>query len=287
MIIALVLPAFAGRMAVTVDDLPWQDHGPRDVARAGDAPRRLVEALTSRGVPAVGFVNSDRVDDPALVRAWTDAGLELGNHGASHQSLSRLGLDAWLGDARRCDTWLRAFGPAPRWFRYPYLHQGDTVEKRDGAYAGLAAMGYRVAHVSIDTMEWRLAAVYTRALADGDPAGAAAIGAEFTRHLVDASAHYAELARRKVGRDVDHVLLLHAHALGADHLGAALDALAAAGWGWVTLETALADPVYALPDVYTSTYGPSWLHRIAPTAPDDLDWEQRVDREYAERFRVR
>ncbi|MFZ5478722.1 MAG: hypothetical protein ACOZNI_18265 [Myxococcota bacterium] len=34
------------------------------------------------------------------------------------------------------------------------------------------------------------------------------------------------------GRDVDHVLLLHAHRLAADHLGAALDALAAAGWSY-------------------------------------------------------
>ncbi len=62
-------------------------------------------------------------------------------------------------------------------------------------------------------------------------------------------------------------------------LGDALDALRADGWSFVTLDAAMSDPAYALPDVYTSTFGPSWLHRIAPMLQDEFAWEKAKEAE--------
>ena len=38
-----------------------------------------------------------------------------------------------------------------RWFRYPYLHEGDTLEKRRAVRAFLASSGYRIAQTTIDS----------------------------------------------------------------------------------------------------------------------------------------
>ncbi len=82
------------------------------------------------------------------------------------------------------------------------------------------------------------------------------------------------MARRKFGRDVDHVLLLHANVLVADRLGALLDSLSARGFTFVSLEEALSDPVYARPDGYTGPHGLSWLYRAEPATPEDVAWDE-------------
>lgn len=261
-------------MAVTIDDLPWSAGHPEGYDTL-DATRRLVAALKQRSIPVTAFVNCDRAYSQAPLRVWTDAGFELGNHSASHMDLSRRTLADWTEDVRSCDADLEAWTGAVRWFRFPYLHQGETVEKRDGAYAAVAALGERVAQVSIDNEEWRLAAGYAKAGVERQ----ARIAAAYPAHLRDASVHFRELAVQKTGRDIKHVLLVHVNMLSADHLGAALDALRADGWSFVSLDAAMSDPVYALPDVYTSTFGPSWLHRIAPTLPDEFAWEKAKEAE--------
>ncbi len=265
----LAFSALAAELAVTVDDLPWNAGTPPGTDRA-EAVTRLVATLTQRQIPAVGLVNCDRVTDPRQLSPWTDAKLELGNHGANHLDLSSQPLTAWSGDAQRCHDQLVAWFGASRWFRYPYLHQGNTPEKRDGAYLAVAAMGERVAQVSIDNHEWKYAAKYGTAAA----AERAALGAAYVEHMAEAAAHFRALAVKKTGRDIKHVLLVHVNALNADHGAAMFDRLAADGWRFVTLDEAMSDPVYALPDTWVSPNGPSWLHRIEPTFADELDWER-------------
>ena len=57
--------------------------------------------------------------------------------------------------------------------------------------------------------------------------------------------HAREVGRERFGREVRHVLLLHANRLNADHLDRLLEILARDGARFVPLETALADPIYA------------------------------------------
>lgn len=270
--LALTLLASAADLAVTVDDLPWNAGPPPGTTRA-EAVARLVSTLEARRVPAVGFVNCARVSDPAELSPWVAARMELGNHGAHHLDLSTQPLDTWSADAAHCHDALVGWFGASRWFRFPYLHQGETLDKRDGAYAAVAAMGERVAHVSIDNYEWKYAARYASAARASERA---TIGADYVAHMAEAAAHFRDLARRKLGRDIKHVLLLHANALNADHGAAMLDRLAAEGWRFISLDEALADPVYALPDTWVSPNGPSWLHRVAPPLPGELDWERRA-----------
>ncbi len=163
-----------------------------------------------------------------------------------------------------------------RYFRYPYLQTGKTPAIRDAVARGLAP--YEVAPVSIDTSDWALARAYSKA-DDGRE-----IAAAYVDHVVAAARHYRSLARQRAGREVAHVLLLHANALAADHLGALLDALAADGFTFVPLDEALADPIYALPDEYAGPIGMSWLYRTAPAIPDAWAFDHGQQQAIESRF---
>ena len=87
---------------------------------------------------------------------------------------------------------------------------------------------------------------------------------EFARHIAATLEHADGVARCKLGRSARLVVLLHADALVADRLAELLDVLSARHVQFISLGEALADPVYALPDVYIAPKGLSWLYRIAP-----------------------
>jgi len=261
-------------MAITIDDLPWIGpvHPGETIPEATD---RMLAALERHGATAAGFVNCDRVrrDDPVLQR-WQSAGMELHNHTAGHLDLDRAPLDRWLEETRSCDRFLREVtGKSFLYFRFPYLHQGATAERREATLDLLEELGSPVAHVTIDNSDWILAAAYGQAIRAGDEDLQARIGEAFLNHILAATRHYQEVAREKVGRDVSHVLLLHANTLVADQMEALLERLRAAGFEFVSLETALRDPVYDLPDDYVGPRGLSWLYRVRPATPEQVVWD--------------
>lgn len=261
-------------IAVTIDDLPWIG-AVRPAETSSDALRRMIDSFTRRAVPAHGFVNCGRVGAGApLLRMWLDAGLELGNHGAEHLDLNDAPLGDWLRDVRRCDAYVRdVSGRDTVWFRYPYLHQGATAERQDAALEVLRELESPIAHVTIDNSDWILAVAYGDAVAAGDAERAADVAAAFVDHILAATEHYRSVAARKLGRDIPHILLLHANLLVADHVGTLLDSLVARGFRFVSVTDAQRDSAYALRDAYTGPDGLSWLYRIAPATPELAAWD--------------
>ncbi|MGB5674599.1 MAG: polysaccharide deacetylase family protein, partial [Gemmatimonadota bacterium] len=156
-------------LAITFDDLPWNG---RTIGRTRIIERtsRLLATLKARDVPAVGFVTcANLLPDGGAIRRWRQAKIELGNHSSTHMDLNRTDPETWLEDVRRCDARMHALTrDSIRWFRYPLLHQGETVAVRDSVAQALSAMGYRNAHVTIDNSEWVLARAYDLALREKD-----------------------------------------------------------------------------------------------------------------------
>lgn len=262
-------------IAITIDDVPWSGRARPQGPALVVATQRLLEALASHSAPAAALITCDNVrTDTTALRVWVDAGLELGNHSAAHLDLNRVPLADWLADIRRCDRYLRAFvgRPVP-YFRFPQLHRGPTPERKEAAGALLAKLAYRTAPVSVDNSEWILAAAYADAVLARDAAAMGRIGEAYVAHVLEMIDHFRAVARRKVGRDVKHILLLHANALAVDHLDGLLHALSADGARFITLGEALRDPVYSVPDAYVGLKGLSWLYRIEPLSPDEVAWD--------------
>lgn len=273
-------PAPPGRrlVAVTVDDVPRQGGavhcgGPVDVL---DLNRALVHLLASRQVPATALVTAGNACGPdaearldSVLGIWAEGGMELGNHTWSHYDLNRVDARAWLADADRgaapVARFLERRGKRLIWFRYPFLHTGNTPRKQQQVSAALAARGWRNAPVTFDNDEWVYAAAYTRALEGRDTLGMIRIADAYVDYMDRTFAYFDDLANALFHRPVAQVLLVHASPLNRDHLGRVLDRLEARGYRAVSLETVLRDSMYASPDGYVGSDGISWLLRWAAT----------------------
>ena len=267
----------ARRVAVTVDDLPTVSRNFRTPEDRERITRNLVSALRANAVPAIGFVNEgkihrDGVVDSAgveLLRHWTGAGLELGNHSYSHHDLHTTPLETYLADVARGDVVTRRLmlegGRPPRFYRHPYLHTGRSLADRARVDSLLVARGYRVAPVTIDNGDYIFAAAYDDAIGRRDSTEAARIGDAYIAYMGRVFAYYERQTAAIVGRDIPHVLLIHASLLNADRFGELARMMRGRGYAFVSLEDALADSVYRSADTYVGAGGITWLHRWAIT----------------------
>lgn len=259
----------ARAVALTFDDLPWADADvPLDsVARR---TRRMLAVLRAHHAPAVAFVigrrslaggHADRRLD--LLRAWRDAGVELGNHTWSHLSFQKTPLDRYEDDVLRGDAVPRLLmgevGKRPRYFRPPFNQTGPTREARDAFAAFLAERGYVVAPFTVEDVDYAFDDLYRSAA--GDSARQERVGRAYLSHFDTAMAFAERLSRETFGRAIPQVLLLHADDLNALYLDRLLDRLEGRGYRFISLRTALADSAYATPDGYVGRWGISWLHR--------------------------
>lgn len=272
----------AAPISVTVDDVPLQAMRDRTTEEVAEINDRLIARLTTLGVSATGFVNEAKLEshgviDPqrvAILEAWLDAGLELGNHTYSHPDLHGTAVDIYLADIDAGDRVTRRLaderGSAVRYFRHPYLHTGRSMAVRDRVRDFLAGHGYEIAPVTIDNSEWIFAAAYRRAHEADDDALKSRLGRAYIDYMAEKTAFFVRNARDLFDRDISQVLLIHANRLNADWLDELVARLRADGHRFVRLETALEDPAYESENVWTGAGGISWLHRwaLARGVPD-------------------
>jgi peptidoglycan/xylan/chitin deacetylase (PgdA/CDA1 family) len=265
-------PEPARSVAVTIDDLPFVTRR-LSLPEVSEATARLLEPLKRRAVPAVGFVNEDKLlhegeidGRVALLSQWLDAGLELGNHTFGHVSFQRTPLAEFQAATLRGDPitrWLlKERGTAPRWFRHPFTHTGPSAAAKQEFESFLAGHGYAVAPFSIECTDWTFAAAYERALARGDAKLTGEVEAAYLAHLDGLVTFYEGEAQDLFGRPIPQILLIHANALNAAVMDRLLSLFERRGYGFTSLEAALADPAWKSPDAYVGPWGPSWLHRF-------------------------
>jgi len=265
-------------IVITVDDLPMNSLSD-DVDYLADITEQIVSTLKAHDVPAVGFVNEEKLftgngDTPNesmtnLLRAWLNAGLELGNHTYSHPDYHHTDFESFKQEIIRGEQvthdLLEQQEKRIRYFRHPMLHVGNTPEKKEALENFLHGYGYTVAPVTIDNSEWIFARAYERALLAGDREMMQKIGEAYIPYMEDKVAYYEQQSEALFGRNIPHVLLLHANVLNGDYLDELLEMLEDRKYQFISLEEALKDSVYDSPDSYTGPAGISWIHRWAIT----------------------
>ncbi len=266
-VLLLACSANASEIAVTFDDLPVQASG-APIARQQQITRAILAHLTARRIPAVGFVNTNKLatrEHEALLDRWLEGGFELGNHTYSHPDLHRITVDAFEEDIVRGETPLRDIiakrGGTLRYFRHPFLHTGTSDAVRTRMDGFLAKRGYTVAPVTIDNSEW----IFARAYDLATPEARKRIAVAYVDYMDAKVAYHEDEAKTLFDREIRQVLLVHANALNAEAFGALADRLAKGGRRFITLERALEDPAYRSPDGYRGAGGISWLDRWALT----------------------
>jgi peptidoglycan/xylan/chitin deacetylase (PgdA/CDA1 family) len=277
----------AREVAITFDDLPLG--GPEiPLERMRAMTAALLETLKRHQVQAVGLVNENRLyrggemdERVAILRSWLDAGQELGNHTFSHPSFQETPLAAYQEDVIRGETVTRQLlaekGMKMRYFRHPFLRTGPDLQTRAAFEKFLAERGYVVAPVTVENADYVFNAIYTRAKTAGDREAMRLAGEEYARFTETAFGFWEDVAQQLLGRPMRHVLLLHANELNAEQLDRLLQMMKGRGYRFVTLERALQDEAYRLPDKHVGRMGASWLYRWATAKGVKIDWRREPE----------
>lgn len=282
-IVCALLPLTASaaggkRIAITIDDLPVVGTTPIAPAEKSHITTRILEALRAHDALAVGFVNEDKLLEAggidanvALLQAWLDAGMELGNHTYGHVGMHDTDLAAMQAAVIQGETvsrWLSSRADRPyRYFRHPYTRTGNSPEEKAAFETFLASRGYTVAPFTIEDDDYLYSCAYERAGTEGERD---AIARAYLAHVGAAIGAYETMSDELFGRQVAQIWLIHANRLHAATLHASLSLFEARGYEFVTLEQALDDPAYAITTGPSGRFGPSWLIRWARTLDKKL-----------------
>jgi len=239
----------AQKLAITMDDLPLNGMLPPGVTRA-ETTRDVLAILKKRHAPPVyGFINAKRLEGNAdgaeALKLWA-AAEPVGNHTYSHMDLEQNSAEAFERDIEENEPSLELLETKEdwHWLRYPYLHEGDTVEKRRAVRTYLKAHGYRIAQVTLDWEDYLWNTAYARCVAKND-----AKSIEWLRSsYLNTASEFLDLGREQAkliyGHEINYVLLMHLGAFSSTILPEALDLLKKKGFKLVTLEEAESDAAY-------------------------------------------
>lgn len=257
------------QVAFTFDDLPA--HGPLPPGMARPAPVASILATLHREnmPPVYGFVNGFRVAQYPyqihILEAWHTAGEPLGSHTWSHPEFDKLTLPQYEADIARNEPLLRKVDPNGdwRWFRYPYLEEGNTLTRREVLRTWLSQHGYRIAEVSMDFQDYNWNEPYARCAANHDAAAIASLHTSYLAAADESITVYRQVAQKLYNRDVPYVLLLHVGAFDAHMLPDLIALFRARGFTFVTLPQAMADPIYSFDPLVTSPGGNTFNEMVA------------------------
>lgn len=258
----------AGEIAITIDDLPYVTPSKVSPEEGMQIVLDIEQALSSHAVVATGFVVGRQVTrkTSAALEAFVAGGHALGNHGWSHTDVDELSKRQFQRELQKTHRVINRFvdgnTQAEKFFRFPYLREGSSEKIKSGAAQVLDQFGYTNARVTIDNDEWRFNQLYQAALENGELSEAQRVSDEYIEHMKEQTKHFQRLAKRQFGREVPHILLVHMNKINADHLHRLLTWYKHAGWEFVTLDSAIQDPIYSLPDQYIGPRGVSHLERL-------------------------
>src|SRR5258705_9661497 len=233
-------------LALTLDD-PTLSFG--SVVRWQEANSHILKAIAAKDIRAALFVCGMRVDEAdgaKLLSAWDEAGHLICNHSYSHKFYGEQTSYAdFAVDFLKNEKVIAPYRNRKALFRYPFLKEGDTAEKRDRFRALLKERGYRVGHVTIDASDWYVSQRLVDRLGKQPNAPVARYRDYLVAHLLDRAAFYRQLALDVLERDIRHTILLHFNPLSAYVLPDVLAAFENAGWQWIDASLAFEDPVFS------------------------------------------
>lgn len=267
-------------MTVTIDDLPLVSliQTPENYQ---EVTKKLLHTLQEYKVPAIGFVNEGKLYDNGqldssrlqLLQDWLDAGQELGNHTFGHPDYHHISFEQFSANILKGEKLTRPLveqnNSSFRYFRHPFLHTGNSLEKKQLLDSFLLQHNYTVAPVTIDNSEWIFARAYDNALLKEDSTLLKKIGEAYVTYMNEKTVFFENNAQELFERAIPQTLLIHANTLNADWLDKLLEVYQKRGYQFVSLETALKDPAYQSADEYTGRGGITWLHRWALTKKVD------------------
>lgn len=272
----LVALSQSRQVCFTFDDLPVVLLRNKSISYQNEVTDKLLTTLTRHEIVATGFVNEKKLysngnldsKEVNLLQRWVNAKMDLGNHTFSHMDFHENTFKAYAEDIVKGETELKILlarvGKTPHYFRHPYLRAGDTKEKSDSLFQFLTARGYEIAPVTIDNSEWIFNKAYDSVLTVNDKQRMLAVGHAYIDYMEQKVKYYEGQSQKMFGRNIKHILLVHANRLNADYLEELIQMLIKNKYAFISLKDALTDEAFSTPVTrFNKNWGISWMDRWA------------------------
>ena len=275
------------KIAFTFDDLPV--HGPLPPGESRmEVISKIIAALHEAHLPPTyGFVNAVHLEGQpehaAVLDAWRAAGNPLGNHTWSHMNLEQHSLKEFEDEVLRDEPTLekRMKGEDWHWFRYPYLAEGETGEKKAALRKFLYDHGYKVAAVTMSFGDYLWNEPYERCRTKNDAAEVKNLEASYLKAAEDSIDYYRSMSHTLYGRDIAYVLLMHVGAFDAEMLPRLLALYRSKGFEFVSLAEAERDEFYRSSVNLSLPAEPDMLEQVMRTRglalPEHTNFEKHLE----------
>jgi peptidoglycan/xylan/chitin deacetylase (PgdA/CDA1 family) len=234
-------------IAITMDDLPLvasRMNTSGNIQRSTERFNQIVETFQKYKVPVIGFVIAGAIEKGqwAFLEQFRKAGFMLGNHTYSHYDLDQVSAEKYINDIDRADKILAPILTSPKYFRYPYLAEGNKAKKQL-VHDYLKKHDYVIAPVTIDSKDFdfneMLYKVPYHSRADY-------IKKLKPRYLAYIWKQTVQSEKRTNGKNTKQILLIHANLLNSYVLGDILEMYQKNGYKFISLTEALENPATAI-----------------------------------------
>ncbi|WP_133135644.1 polysaccharide deacetylase family protein [Legionella rowbothamii] len=240
------LPCFAAderEIAITIDDLPFVGSGtstPASLKRTQDRFMAIVKALVDNQVPATGFVIGGAVakNEWDLLETFRNQGFALGNHTYTHDSLNSMSANKYIADIERADVKLAPVLTEPKYFRYPYLAEGNG-EKKQQVVNYLAAHQYTIAPVTIDSKDYEFNAQFYRIPYRKRAQNINQFKKRYLAYIWKQTLAAERRSNKFNGQPIKQILLIHANLLNSYCLEDIIEMYKKNGYKFISLADAL------------------------------------------------
>lgn len=243
-------------VAITVDDLPGRGAEMKS-ANWVDIVEKMVAVFKKHKIQGVyGFVNakplseldSRSIELKKVLSHWVNAGHFLGNHTFGHSDLDQVEASEYIKDIKSNEPTLlnlmmdRNF----KYFRYPFLAEGDTQRKRDEVRNFLFTSGYNLAPVTMDFFDYEWADPYFRCTQKNDLKAVKWLRESYVEQAGYGMEIAHLLSQMLFGRDIKYVLLIHIGSIQAEVLDSLLTTFETKHVNFIALPDALSDSSYQI-----------------------------------------
>lgn len=244
--------AFCVEFTITVDD-PEVKSSP--LLSPIERDKAILRALKKHSKQATLFVCGKRIDNAPgkdLLSRWNDAGHIMANHTYNHwyYHSPRMSAQHLKDDILKTEKIIENYSEHRKIFRFPYLKAGNTKEKRDKIKTWLSNNNYSHGYVTVDASDWYIDDRLRARLEANPNADTGGYRDYYLSHMFDRASYYNSLAKKVLGREIKHTILIHHNLLNALYLDDLIEHFKSRGWKYIDSQEVFKDPIYkSHPDV--------------------------------------
>jgi Predicted xylanase/chitin deacetylase len=238
-------------ISITIDDFRVSGNS---IIDAETCNINMLKALENHSnLKAALFVvgkNAELNNNMELLDLWNSAGHIICNHTYSHKYYPKTNFEDYCNDILKNEELLKAFSRYKKYFRFPALKEGNTLEQRDKMRNFLSEHNYKMGYVTVDASDWYIDQRLKKRIEENAKTDITPYKDYYLNHIWERANYYESLAKRITGRSIKHTLLMHHNILNGLFLNDLLDMFVNKGWKLIDAEQAFADPVFSLkPDI--------------------------------------